>query len=103
MLSNRLAKFVKNKGSLVAIVAAENYGVKAIMDSGGSYASMEKTSISVFRKYIDSIVADKSIAEKLKNDRKLIGEIADMIVSDCGAVNVLVDDIIAAYSAKYGK
>jgi hypothetical protein len=46
---------------------------------------------------------ERIIKEKLIKDQDMIAEITDLIVSDCGAVGTLVDDIVVKYIKKYEK
>ena len=47
--------------------------------------------------YLDLIVPDREAVRKLKENNKMIGEIIDMIVTDCGATDITVESIIAKY------
>ena len=66
-----MMKVVKNKAAMQAILAADSEGIKKIASSGSAYENVEKTAKNMFNKYIDKIVADKKIAESLKNNQKL--------------------------------
>ncbi len=103
ILTNRLTRFVKDKASLAAIIAANRDDIKNICGAAGSYDSVEKATTSIFLKYGEKIIADKSIFEKLKNDKDMIEEITDLVIYDCGAVSTTVDSIVAKYKAKLSK
>ncbi len=118
-LATRLTKFVKDKGALQGIIAADRDNIKNIMASGGSYASVERATTNFFltlaENYIvtgkERLLAEKLnitgkeriIKEKLIKDQDMIAEITDLIVSDCDAVGTLVDDIVVKYIKKYEK
>ena len=61
---------------------------------------MEKTATDVFLKYIDKIIADKMTAEKLKNNKKMMAEITDMVQTSSEADDTTVDSIVARYKNK---
>jgi hypothetical protein len=106
ILANRLSKFVKEKAALRGIIAADRDGIRNIIAAGSTYDSIRKTTTNFYIKYFERYVIDKklaAIAEKLKNDPMLIAELTDMIVSDCGAADISVDDIVAKYLNKYAK
>ena len=110
---------MKDKEALKDIIAADRNNIRNIMASGGSYASVEKATTNFFltlaENYIvtgkERLLAEKlnitgkerMIKEKLIKDKDLIAEITDLIVSDCGAVETLVDDIVIKYIKKYDK
>jgi hypothetical protein len=97
ILGNRLAKFVKDRGALQGIINADKVEIKNIMDSGASYESIEKASIQFYFAYLDKIVPDSAAVRKLKNNKKMIEEMTDMIVTDCGAATATVESIISKY------
>jgi hypothetical protein len=101
VLAARLVKFVVDKGALQAIIAGDRDYIMGIMQSGGSYASVEKATTGIAHKYLEKIIADKKLSDKMKNDRKLIEEITELITMDCGAENTLIDTIINKYKKKY--
>lgn len=103
ILANRLKRFVKDKGSLAAIIAANKDDIRNICSSNGSYASVEKATTNILLKYGEKKVADASLYEKLKNNKNMIQEITEMVIYDCGAVDATVDGIIAKYKAKVSK
>jgi hypothetical protein len=100
ILTNRLLKFARDKAVLAAILAADRDGMKAIVASGGSYAEIEKVTTRSFITYMEKVIKDKTKADKLKVDQKLIDEITDMVTTDCGATETTVDDIVAKYMKK---
>jgi hypothetical protein len=106
ILANRLSKFVKEKAALREIIAADRDGIRNIMTAGRSYDSIRKTTTNFYIKYFERYVIDKklaAVAEKLKHDPMLIAELTDMIVSDCDATYITVDDIVGKYLNKYVK
>ena len=100
ILANRLVKFVKDRASIAAILAADRDGMKTIAASGGSYAEIEKVTTRAFIAYMEKIIKDKTKSEKLKVDQDLIDTITDMVTTDCGATETTVDDIVAKYMKK---
>ncbi|HPV40938.1 MAG TPA: hypothetical protein PKX40_07150 [Spirochaetota bacterium] len=97
LLFNRLAKFVGNRAALQTIIQNDRNSIKNIVQSGATYESVEKASMKFYFAYLDSIVPDREAARKLKENKKMVGEIIDMIVTDCGASDVSVESIIAKY------
>jgi hypothetical protein len=118
-LAARLAKFVKEKVALQGIIAADRDNIRNIMANGGSYASIERATTNFFLMLADNYIVtgkemllkeklnitgkEKIIKEKLSKDQDMIAEITDLIVSDCGAVDTLVEDIVVKYIKKYEK
>ncbi|MBN2158225.1 MAG: hypothetical protein JW807_02430 [Spirochaetes bacterium] len=99
VLTLRLMKYVKNKGALGAVIAADRAGIQEIAKSGGSYPVVEKVTTRIYTNYFSKFV-DKSEVDRLKNNKKMIEEITEMVLSDCGAVFLTVDDIVKKYSKK---
>lgn len=99
VLTLRLMKYVKDKGSLGAVIAADRAGIQEIAKSGGSYPVVEKVTTRIYTNYFSKLV-DKSEVDKLKNNKKMIEEITDMVLSDCGAVALTVDSIVEKYRKK---
>lgn len=97
ILGNRLAKFVRDRGTFLGIINADRDNIRSIMSSGASYDSVEKASIQFYFTYLDKIVPDKAAAQRLKSNGKMVDEITDMIVSDCGAASPTVESLIAKY------
>lgn len=97
ILTNRLMKYVKDRAALGAIIAADREGIRAIAASGGSYAEVEKATISLYFKYAEKLVPDKAEFEKLKNNRGLITEMTDIVVTDCGATELTIDTVLQRY------
>ncbi len=98
ILGNRLARFVRDRGTLLGIINADRDSIRYIMNSGAAYDSVEKASMNFYFTYLDKIVPDKAAARKLKNNKKLVEEITDMIVTDCGATGTSVESIITKYN-----
>ncbi len=98
ILTARLSKFSKNPAAMAAVIAADRNGIGSIMKSGGMYASVEKATIDIFIKYAEKTMQDKKLVEKLKKDNKLIDELTDMVVTDCGATNDSFESIVAKYT-----
>lgn len=103
VLSTRLSKFVKDKDALQALVAADRDGIRDIMNSGGSYASVEKITTNIFIKYIAGFIMDKSMVNMFENDKTFVAEITDMVISECGAWTPMIEDIAVRYLNKYSK
>jgi DNA-binding ferritin-like protein len=93
-------RVVKDKAAMETILAADNEGIKNIALSGSAYETVEKTATDVFLKYIDKIIADKMTAEKLKNNKKMMAEITDMVQTSSEADDTTVDSIVARYKNK---
>lgn len=97
VFGDSMMRVVKNKAAMAAILAADGEGIKNIASSGSSYETAEKTAKNIFSKYIDKIVADKKIAESLRNNQKLHDEISDMVQTYSEADGSTVDSIVAKY------
>jgi hypothetical protein len=97
IFSNNMMKVVENKSALTSILADENEGIKKIALSGGAYEVVEKAAKDVYFKYVDKIVADKKAAENLKNNKKIINEIIDLVTTTCEANQTTIDSIVARY------
>ncbi len=97
ILTARLSKFARNPGAMAAVIAADRDGIKSIMASGGNYADIEKATIDIFIKYAEKAIADKSIAGKIKSDKKLVADLIDMVVTDCGVTGDTVESVAAKY------
>ncbi len=96
-LTNRLTKFVKDKSALSAIIASDRDGLREIVSNGAPYASVEKATTGYFIKYFERSITDRKMQEKLKNNKDMIAEMTDMVVTDCGASNVTLDSIVEKY------
>ena len=103
ILGNRLMKFAKDKTALGAIIAADRDGIKSITGTNGSYASVEKATNDIYTRYIEKIIADKSVTDKMKGDKNMVAEITEMVTLDCGAADTLIDSIAEKYKSKYSK
>jgi hypothetical protein len=88
----------KNKVVMGVIIASDSEDIKDIAASGGAYANVEKAAKNVCFKYIDKIVADKKAAESLKNNKKLLDEITDLITTSSEANDATLDSIMARYN-----
>lgn len=97
IFSNNMMKVVENKSALASILAEENEGIKKIASSGGAYEVVEKTAKDVYFKYVDKIVADKKTVENLKNNKKIMNEIIDLVTTACEANQTTIDSIVARY------
>jgi hypothetical protein len=97
IFSNNMMKVVKEKAVLAEIIAADSDGIKKIASSGGAYEAVETMAKDVFFKYVDKIVADKKVVENLKNNKKIIDEITDLVTTSCEANYVTIDSIVARY------
>jgi hypothetical protein len=100
ILTNRLLKYVNDRASLGAIIAADRDAIRAIAASGGSYVEVEKATIGFYFKYIEKLVPDRAEFEKLKKNRDLIAEMTDVVVTDCGATGLTVDAVLERYRRK---
>ena len=97
LLANRLAKFVRDRAGLQAIIQADRSEIRKIVQSGATYDSVEKASLQFLFSYLEKIITDRAVVLKLKSNGKMIDEMIDMIVTDCGAANISVESIIAKY------
>ncbi|MGD0279134.1 MAG: START domain-containing protein [Smithella sp.] len=98
IFSRNLMRVVKDKAALEAIIAAENEGIKQIALSGGAYEAVEKTAKDVCSKYVEKIVADKKVVENLKDNKKMIDEITDLVTTASEANPATIDSIVARYN-----
>ena len=98
IFSNNMLRAVENKPALESIMAAENENIKNIAASGGAYEDVHKAARDVINKYIEKIVMDKKKNERLQNNKQLIGEITDLIMTYCEASDKTIDSIIARYN-----
>jgi hypothetical protein len=92
-----MMRVVKNKAVMAAILAADNEGMKRIAASGSSYDTIKKTAKESFSRYIDKMVTDKKVQEKLRNNEKLHEEITDLVQTINEADDTTVDSIVARY------
>jgi hypothetical protein len=97
-LTSRLTKFVRDKTALSAIISADRDGLRDIVSTGGSYASVEKATTDFFIKYFERFITDRKMQEKLKNDKELIAEMTEMVTTDCGSSDITLDSIMEKYS-----
>ena len=97
ILTNRLSKFVRNKEAMKEIIYADTVGINNIMGTGVSYNSIEQASTMFYLAYLDKITNDKILVERLKKNKKMIQEITDMVVYDCGISDVTIESIVEKY------
>jgi hypothetical protein len=97
ILSNHLMKMVKNKALLSEIIDAENEGIKKIALSGSAYEAVEKTARNICTKYVERIVADKKVADKLRDNKKLTDELTELLTMNCEASDATIDTVVARY------
>jgi len=98
IFSNNLMKVVKNKTALASIIADDSENIKNIAASGSAYANIEKAVKDVYSKYIEKIIADKKKTEDLRNNKKMIAEITDLVMTSCEANDETIDSIIVRYN-----
>ncbi|MFA5323271.1 MAG: hypothetical protein WC373_11415, partial [Smithella sp.] len=98
IFSNNMIRVVKDKALLTEIIAADSENIKNIAASGGSYWAVEKAARNAYFKYIDKTVGDKKTVEKLKNNKKLLAEIIDLVTTNCEASYDTIDNIVARYN-----
>lgn len=103
MIADRLSKHVKDKAALQAVMAANKDDIKEILNTTGSYPSVERASTNIYMKYMEKFIVNKDVAEKLKKDKNMIAEITEGIESFCGASYFTVDDIVKNYEKKYSR
>jgi hypothetical protein len=92
-----MMRVVKNKAAMAAILAADHEGMKRIAASGSAYDTIKKTATESFSRYIDKMVTDKKVQEKLRNNEKLHAEITDLVQTINEAEDTTVDSIVARY------
>jgi hypothetical protein len=98
ILSNHLMKVVKNKALLSEIIDAEKEGIKRIALSGSAYETVEKTARDICTNYVDRIVADKKVSDKLRNNKKLIDDLTELLTMNCEASDATIDSVVAKYT-----
>ncbi len=92
-----MKRVVKNKALMASILTADNEGIKRIAASGSAYDTIRKTATESFVLYIDKIVGDKKIQDRLRNNEKLHAEITDLVQTANEADDTTVDIIVARY------
>ena len=97
LMTSRLTRYAKNKAALRAIIDADREHVKGIVDSGGTYASVEGASVALYIAYLEGIIDDRARFERLRTNWKMIDEITGMITTDCGADAKTVEAVVAKY------
>ncbi len=100
ILACRLAKFVRNRDVLRNIIMTDQAGIKSIVASGGSYASVEKATTGLLLEYVRRTADDRAIAENLANNRNMTAEISDMVINECGIDHLVIDDIVEKYRSR---
>jgi len=98
IFGDTLKRVVKDKTTMTAIIAADGQGIKNIALSGGDYATIQKAAIDAYLKYIDKKITDKRLVANLKNNKKMIAEMTELVTTDCEANDSTVDSIVAGYS-----
>jgi len=98
ILSNHLMKMVKNKALLAEIIDTEKEGIKKIALSGSAYEAVEKTARDICTKYVDRIVNNKNVADKLRDNKKLTDELTELLTMNCEASDETIDSVVAKYT-----
>lgn len=93
IFSETLVRSVKDKKAMESILAADTEGIRKIALSGGDYETIRQVATSAYFKYIDSIVKDQIMAEKLKKNEKLIARITELIQTQTEAENESIDSL----------
>lgn len=97
IFGDTLLMVVKEKNIMQEIIDASSEDIKKIAASGGDYNVIERVAQGIYKKYIAKIVTDGQKAEALKNNKKLISEITDLVTTQNEASNETVDSIVARY------
>jgi len=97
IFTETLIRAVKDKKAMEAIIAADAEGVRKIALSGGDYETIRQVATNAYLKYVDLIVKDQLLAEKLKKDEKLIERITDLVQTETEAESETIDSIVARY------
>ena len=98
IFGDSMMRVVKNKTAMRPYWLPTAKALKDIAASGSAYEIIKKTARNIVNKYIDKIVADKKMAESLKNNQKLHDEITDLLHTYTEADDETVDSIVARYS-----
>lgn len=93
-----LLDVVTQKKIMEEILDGHQEGIQRIAASGGDYGVIEEVARDFYKKYIDRIIADKKQSDELKNNKKLIADITDLITTRSEASRETVDSIVARYS-----
>lgn len=97
ILSNRLLKFVGDKDSMKKIINSDREAIRSIMQSGGSYDSVEKATVRFFAAYMEMFVKNPENLVRLKNNQKMFVEFSDMIMNECGAGYLVFEQVLEKY------
>jgi hypothetical protein len=97
IFGDSMMKVVRNKSAMQALLDADKEGIKNIALSGSAYEIIHKTAMNMVDKYIDKIIADKKMAESLKNNRTLHAEVTALLHTYTEADDETVDSIVARY------
>lgn len=97
IFGDSMTRVVKDKRAMAAILAGENEAMKKIAASGSDYEMIRKTATDIFSRYIDKMVPDKKMRERLSGNEKLHAEIDDLVQTYSEADDLTVDDIVARY------
>lgn len=98
IFSNNMMKAVKDKNIMTSIIASDVENIKSIAASGGAYADVHQAVKDVYFKYIEKITFDKKKMENLKNNKKMIAEIIDLVQTYSEAENETVDSVVVRYT-----
>ena len=98
IFGNNILRAVENKPALESIIAAENENFRNIAASGGAYETIHRATRDILMKYIAKVIEDKTKIEQMKNNRRMNGEITDLITTFSEASGDTVDSIAARYS-----
>ncbi|HON59570.1 MAG TPA: hypothetical protein PLT45_08580 [Smithella sp.] len=97
ILTETLIRAVKDKKAMEAIIAADTEGIRKIALSGGDYETIRQVAKNACFKYIDLIIKDQNLAQKLKKDEKLVARITDLVQTETEAESETIDSIVAPY------
>ncbi len=98
IFGDSMMKVVRNKSAMRALLDADSEGIKNIALSGSAYEVIHKTAHNMVNKYIDKIVADKKMAESLRNNQTLHAEVMNLLHTYTDAEDETVDSIVARYN-----
>lgn len=97
IFGDTLLNVVKEKSIMQEIINARGEDIKKIAVSGGDYNVIERIVRNLYEKYIAKIVTDGPKAEALKNNKKLISEITDLVTTQNEASSETIDSLVARY------
>jgi hypothetical protein len=95
IFTETLVRVVKDKNAMETIITADAEGIRKIALSGGDYETIRQVATNAYLKYVDLIVKDQRLAEKLKKDEKLIARITDLVQTETEAESETIDSIVA--------